>query len=329
MSGVITQLATRVTSLARRTRASWIAGSATALLIVAIASLLRWLLTPLGLYSAPFITYFPAVLLATLFGGVWGGIVATLTSAGMAWFVLLPPSMGLPINEPEALALALFVAINVLDIALVTMLIRAYDLVAEQARSIRELLDRQTFLMRELNHRSRNLFTVVQSLALHSIPDKHSREVFEGRLIALARAHGKLGDSEIQLGEIIRGELKPFAESVEISGCELSVNTRAAQQLALVVHELATNAAKYGALAAPAGRVFVGGRVEHLNGEPTFGLMWTEQGGPPVHAPNRKGFGSAILLDLVRSEGGEGSLEFLPEGLRYKLRLPLREVEGD
>lgn len=85
MSGVITQLATRVTSLARRTRASWRAGFATALLIVAIASLFRWVLTPLGLYSTPFITYFPAVLLATLFGGVWGGIVATLASAGMAW----------------------------------------------------------------------------------------------------------------------------------------------------------------------------------------------------------------------------------------------------
>jgi two-component sensor histidine kinase len=314
-----------VTALARRTRASWIAGFAAALLIVAIASLLRWLLTPLGLYSTPFITYFPAVLLATLFGGAWGGIVATLASAGMAWLVFLPSLMGLQINKPEALALALFVAINALDIALVTMLISAYDLVAEQARSIRELLDRQTFLMRELNHRSRNLFTVVQSLALHSIPDKHSREVFEGRLLALARAHGKLGDvscGEIQLGEIIRGELEPFAQSVEISGCELSVNTRAAQQLPLVVHELATNAAKYGALAAPGGRVFVGGQAEHLNREPAFGLLWTEQGGPPVHAPNRKGFGSAILLDLVRIEGGEGSLEFLPEGLRYKLRLP-------
>jgi two-component sensor histidine kinase len=255
-----------------------------------------------------------------------------LASAGMAWLVFLPSSMGLQINKPEALALALFVAINVLDIALVTMLIRAYDLLAEQARSIRELLDRQTFLMRELNHRSRNLFTVVQSLALHSIPDKHSREVFDGRLLALARAHGKLGDGswgEIQLGEIMRGELEPFAQSVEISGCELSVNTRAAQQLALVVHELATNAAKYGALSAPAGRVVVGGRVEHLNGEPTFSLLWTEQGGPPVHAPDRKGFGSAILLDLVRLEGGESSLEFLPQGLSYELRLPLREVEGD
>jgi two-component sensor histidine kinase len=157
--------------------------------------------------------------------------------------------------------------------------------------------------MRELNHRAMNLFTVIQSLALHSISDKHSREVFDGRLLALARAHGKLSEGswgEIQLGEIIRGELEPFAQSVEVSGCELSVNTRAAQQLALVVHELATNSAKYGALSAPAGRVAVRGQVEHFNGEPTFGLLWTEQGGPPVHhAPNRKGFGSAILLDLM------------------------------
>jgi two-component sensor histidine kinase len=68
--------------------------------------------------------------------------------------------------------------------------------------------NRQTFLMRKLNHRSRNLFTVIQSLALHSIPDQHSREVFDGRLLALARAHGKLGEGswgEIELDEIIQG----------------------------------------------------------------------------------------------------------------------------
>jgi K+-sensing histidine kinase KdpD len=114
---------------------SFVAALPMRLLIVAIASLLRWLLTPLGLDSTPFITYFPAVLLATLFGGVWGGIVATAASAGMAWLVFLPPLMGLQFNKPEALALALFVAINVLDISLVTMLIRAYDLLAEQGET--------------------------------------------------------------------------------------------------------------------------------------------------------------------------------------------------
>jgi PAS domain S-box-containing protein len=193
--------------------------------------------------------------------------------------------------------------------------------------------DKQKFLVRELEHRSQNLFSVIQSIAARSLVEgktlTEAKEIFEGRLMALSRAHSMLAEAAwtgAPLDQIIKNELRAFADHVSVNGCELLVNTPAAQQLALIVHELATNAAKYGALSAPTGSVIIAGKVESVNGEQVFAMEWRESGGPPVRRPRRKGFGSAILVEGAKKFGRHAELRFEPQGLSYELRLSLSSI---
>jgi two-component sensor histidine kinase len=104
-------------------------------------------------------------------------------------------------------------------------------------------------------------------------------------------------------------------------------DTAAAQQFALMIHELATNAVKYGALSVPDGRVSIECDVERKNGDGTFSFQWKETGGPPILLPpKRKGFGSVILLDGAKQFGQLVALHYDPDGLQYDLQFPLRTI---
>jgi PAS domain S-box-containing protein len=199
----------------------------------------------------------------------------------------------------------------------------------------KQLQDSQQFLIRELQHRSKNLFAVIQVVAARSFGGSRTLEecsaAFSGRLQALANANGLLADADwsgAPLDEIINRELAPFATNVEITGCDLVVNSPAAQHLALIVHELATNAVKYGALSVPTGHVAIEGKIETVEGEPQFVWLWSEHDGPKAVEPKYKGFGSSILLDSGQQFGSYVDLTYAPEGLRYELRLPLATVQG-
>jgi two-component sensor histidine kinase len=115
---------------------------------------------------------------------------------------------------------------------------------------------------------------------------------------------------------------------VDIAGCAIVVSPSAAQQFALIIHELATNALKYGALSAPDGRVSIEGKIVRVDGSGTFSFVWRETGGPPVTRPTRKGFGSVILLDLARQFGENAVLDYAPQGLRYEVQLQLGAIEA-
>ena len=93
------------------------------------------------------------------------------------------------------------------------------------------------------------------------------------------------------------------------------INPSAVQQLALIIHELATNALKYGALSAPTGHVSIEGKIDRLNGGGTFTFIWRESGGPAVTKPTRKGFGSVILLDSAKHLAQSVVLDYSPQGL--------------
>jgi two-component sensor histidine kinase len=104
------------------------------------------------------------------------------------------------------------------------------------------------------------------------------------------------------------------------------VNPPAAQQFALTVHELATNAVKYGALSVPNGRISIKCDIERVNG--TFSFLWKETGGPIVLPPKRKGFGTTILLESAKQFGKHIVLDYEPDGLRYEVRFPLSTIEA-
>jgi two-component sensor histidine kinase len=151
-----------------------------------------------------------------------------------------------------------------------------------------------------------------------------------GRLQALARTHAILTGAAWEgapLSEILKREFgEEFSDSVKVCGCDIVVNAGAAHQFALIIHELATNAFKYGALSVPSGRISIVGNIEQANGASQFSLMWRESAGPPVTEPTRKGFGSVILFDAAKEFGMDIVVKYDPSGLTYQLRVPMRDI---
>jgi PAS domain S-box-containing protein len=198
----------------------------------------------------------------------------------------------------------------------------------------RRAQERQEFLTRELRHRSQNLFTVIEAIASRSLEEGHSldeaKKVFLGRLHALARAHAMLAEAAwagAMLSKIIEQEVAGFSNYVDLAGCDIVVNTPAAQQFALIVHELGTNAVKYGALSSPNGRIAIEGTIGEKNGAKTLFFTWRETGGPPVSEPRRRGFGSVLLLRAAKQFSDHVALNFHPAGVVYELTVPVGVIE--
>jgi PAS domain S-box-containing protein len=432
-----------------RVRKNRIAAYGVAISAVAVATALRQTFGGQVVEGLPFITYFPAIVIAALAGGFWPGVLATLLSAAAAWYLFVAPVLGFEFASKEAVSLLLFVLTSGINVVVVALLNSAIDRILAQEQNVRVLIesaptgiivvdeqgvirlvngsvekqfgygrrdllgkrvemlvpietvdahealraaflhnpearsmgagrdlhgrrkdgsefeieiglnpisqsgrtrvlatvidiserkkaeDRQRFLIRELHHRSQNLFAVIQAIAARSLVEgqtlAEAKEVLNGRLAALARTHAMLADAAWEgasLNEIVTQELSGFSKYVSLSGCDIVVNTPAAQSFALIVHELATNAVKYGALSSPNGRVVIEGSIERANGGGQFWFRWKESGGPPVVIPTRKGFGSAILLDAAKQFGQHVAVDYDPDGLTYELRISLGAMEA-
>jgi PAS domain S-box-containing protein len=186
---------------------------------------------------------------------------------------------------------------------------------------------RQQILAREIRHRGKNLLTVVQAVAAQIFtPESTAPEVrkeFFGALRALARAHDLfLETGSVSLAKLVEMELKPFKERVSIDIPDIPLTASAAQDFALIVHELATNAVKYGALSTPSGHVSLTG---HENGR-ELAFAWEESDGPPVLAPARRGFGHTILVNVAQNFCIEVASEYAPAGFRYHLKADLARI---
>jgi PAS domain S-box-containing protein len=199
----------------------------------------------------------------------------------------------------------------------------------------KEAEERQKLLVSELNHRVKNTLATVQSLAAQTARRARSprtfQERFESRLIALSNAHDQLtlrNWQDADLREVVRSAISPYLsagqDQVTLRGEDVMLRPRAALSLAMVFHELATNAAKYGALSAPAGTITL---AWQLSGPDTMQIDWHEQGGPPVGEPKRRGFGTRFIEGSIASElKGRTRLSFEPDGLRCTIELPASEV---
>ncbi|RAK60427.1 hypothetical protein DJ021_11735 [Phenylobacterium hankyongense] len=203
--------------------------------------------------------------------------------------------------------------------------------------------ERQRLLLNELNHRVKNTLATVQSIAsqtLRSTGDMpRFRDAFEARLMALSQTHNLLTDQNWEaasLHDILRLELMPHAGGREGGGSrfllesdrDIRLNPKAAVALGMAVHELATNAVKYGALSRATGRVAVRTCVTGSDSGPTLVVEWTESGGPPVSPPRRRGFGGRVLEQGLAGElNGEVELDYRPEGLSCRMKLPMHALE--
>jgi two-component sensor histidine kinase/PAS domain-containing protein len=205
----------------------------------------------------------------------------------------------------------------------------------------KEAEERQRLLLNELNHRVKNTLATVQSIASQTLRTATSeaafRDAFEARLVALSKTHNLLTDQNwrgASLHDLVISELRPHAGGREGGGSrilleserDVRLNPKAAVALGMAMHELATNAVKYGALSVPAGRVTVRSRIEGRS----LLIDWVESGGPPVAVPQRRGFGSRLLEQGLAGElAGDVRLGYLPDGLVCHMELPLHALEPD
>jgi len=188
--------------------------------------------------------------------------------------------------------------------------------------------ERNRMLLREVSHRSKNLLTVIAIIARRTQSGSVSEflKTFEARLRGLAANQDLLVASEWQgawLKQLIVAHLEPFCENVQTrvvsQGPDMLLGPEAAQNIGMALHELATNAAKYGALSNGEGRIAINWSIEGGR----FRLEWAERDGPAVEPPSRKGFGSTVLTSLVgASLSGETSLSHDASGLRWTLTCP-------
>jgi PAS domain S-box-containing protein len=198
---------------------------------------------------------------------------------------------------------------------------------------------RQRLLLAELDHRVKNMLAVL--LAVFKTTAQKARSLdeftraFEGRLMVLVRAHDALAQNKMEgagLRELALSELSLFCDAasgrLQIDGEPVLLGPKAAQIFGMALHELATNAAKHGALSVPDGRIELRWRVRPRGGRPELEMRWRERGGPPVASPAERGFGLTLLeRGLAYELGGVARVDFDADGVVWELTAPLGAVE--
>lgn len=440
----------RLIERARRLRGGPPRALGLAVVIVGLATALRFSLESQLVDGLPFITYFAAVIITTLLAGLWPGILALALSSVVAWYVFLPPAYSFAVGLDTIVSLVFFNALSGINIAIIVALEKTIDRLIGQEHNVRMLIESapngivvvdsegrilganrsteslfgydraelvgrqvevlvpgpsadkhralraayhvqpqpramgagrdlsgrrkdgsefpveiglnpvdragkpavlatvidiserkrvqqaQQLIIHELQHRTRNLFAVVQAVAEATLfkgrPLLEARQTFYGRLTALASAYAEVSGSAWEgasLAQLVRRQLAGFSQRIAVTGCDIVIGVSAAQQFALILHELATNAIKYGALSVPGGSVAITGHVElGREGDQRFSFEWRESGGPTVVPPSRRGFGSTILLEAARGFSEDVLLEYEPDGLLYRLQVPLSAIEA-
>lgn len=198
----------------------------------------------------------------------------------------------------------------------------------KRAEAHRELL------LKELSHRVKNSLATVQAMASHTLRDNNDMESFRsaflGRLRAISACHELLVNAELvdaDLRALVESQVSPYAgdtsSSLSLDGPRITISGEQAHAFGLILHELATNAAKYGGLSVPEGRVEISWRAICEEGRNWLELDWREAGGPGVTPPTRRGFGSVLIeRSLGHSVGGESDIDYEPDGLKARFRLP-------
>jgi two-component system, chemotaxis family, CheB/CheR fusion protein len=202
--------------------------------------------------------------------------------------------------------------------------------------------EHQQILMKELQHRTNNLFAVIQAMARQTAKNSATFSEFEerfgSRIQGLSHSNALLIQEDwkgVSLYKLIEAQMAPFVGTdtmrVETSGPQVILAAAAVQTLGMALHELATNASKYGALSTPGGRILLGWTFDDGNGTAPelFRMNWREQGGPPVEPSARKGFGRFVIDQMVtRALNAKVDMEFAPDGLRWTMQMLASEARG-
>jgi PAS domain S-box-containing protein len=195
----------------------------------------------------------------------------------------------------------------------------------------------QRLLLNEIKHRVKNTISMVQAMANQTFQhaSKVEKETFIARLHAMAGAHDLLTQQNweaVQFLDIVKRAMSPFGgigERIAIEGPELSVDSNKALLAAMVLHELGTNAVKYGALSCPGGRVDIQWELLDQSTRQKLSLTWRERNGPPVKAPTRKGFGTRMIERALSGEEGKAVFDYQASGLVCALKMTVAGSSAD
>ncbi|HTR11899.1 MAG TPA: sensor histidine kinase [Roseiarcus sp.] len=288
-------------------------GQLVAFLSAAAAAALRLALEWRVGDGVPFLTFFPAVVVASVVAGPLAGFSALALSTGyaaaFAWreSVDLAPSVWL-----RGIAFWLLCGLLIVIVSLLRALAQTLAASEEHAH----------MLARESAHRTRNVLGLVQAMARQTARGAADMPSFlkllDARLAALGRAQELLAGPQADVRAFLERVVEPFGlEKFALVGPPTAVPEEHGVSLALVVHELATNALKYGALSAPGGRVAISWETK----SDVLSLVWREERGPPVTAPARQGFGSRLVASAFRPDQGKVSVAYEPAGVQCRVEL--------
>ena len=283
--------------------------------LVVIAGLIRWGLSFISQDIFLFAAFYPAILFATYIGGLGVGVFAAVLGAAIAWGAFVPHPLGAGV---QIKLLAYLVASSLIIWG------------ADHYRRIRKRLeDEENFrklAVEELAHRLKNKLATIQSIISFQLRDEPQvRDTILRRLSALSATDDLIMAAQGQgarIRDVVSTELRPYGASrISIEGPDCLLSPKLALTMALLIHELATNAAKYGALSNSLGRLSIAWLVfgEELN------LEWRESDGPIVTAPTHSGFGVRLVSRAMDQFGGTIETNFEPTGLVCKLNVSLPE----
>jgi len=289
-----------------------------AAICVGIATIVRIVLGELSTASTVFASYYSATLVAALVGGMPAGILAAAFGAIAAFLLFVPPDWASHAFDQDQLVSALLFAGSS---AVIVWAAQSYRALLWR---LRQEQDRRQLLNHELAHRIKNMLAIVQAVLGQTLRDQPAAlGKLNDRIAALAATNDLLIKSEWRgalLKEILAGEFAPYDPArFALDGEDFECCSEIATVLALIFHELTTNAAKYGALSTPPGRV----ALSWTKQDDRVDFDWVESGGPQPAASRREGFGTTLLRKGLRQFDGSVEIAFAPSGLRCKLSLSL------
>ena len=268
--------------------------------------------------ASPLIAYYPAVAFTALLGGIGPAALVAVIGGMTAWWAFMPPAFSLSLERHGD-------QINLITFAFVSMLlVLAADHFRRVAKRLEDEEQLRQLAVQELAHRLKNKIATIQAIISVQLRDQPQvRDGILSRLAALTATDHLVEEANGRgafAHDIARTELGPYAASrVVIQGPNVLLPPKYALTVALLVHELATNSAKYGSLSVPDGIVLLTLRMT----DALLAVDWQEKGGPTVSAPQRQGFGLRLLSRALEQFGGGTDILFEPSGMICKMKIKL------
>lgn len=291
-----------------------------AMFLVVVASLVRWGLGFLGETLLLFTTFYPAVLFATYFGGPRVGVFASIAGGLVGWWAFRLPHLGFfPIEISGELELLTYAVAC-------TLIIWGADSYRRLAKRLREEERLRVLAVEELAHRLKNKIASIQSIISYQLREQPQlRDDIVARLVALSATDDLIMAAQgrgANLRAILSTELKPYGLArISMEGPDFILSPTFALTMTLIVHELATNAAKYGAFSRPAGKL----SVHWSLADRILNLNWREGGGPLIASPTHHGFGLRLLSRALEQFSGAVETTFEPDGFICTMKAVLPE----